>query len=198
MSSGPVTIEISGQQRRMFSVAWPVSLAVGVVLAGVLIMVDGTTARVVIGVFALVALAFAGMSIMGWRQAERARVLLLDDTGLRWEEVQPERCWQVSWGELAGVRLTVLTVPSADGRTSRTYRLVDVFPATAGFRQRHPALERYWESDGVAGGYRLPKDFRVDACRELERVVRRTRPEIFESVEARGEPQDRPTGLYSD
>lgn len=189
-------IEISGEQRRLFSIIGPIALAVGVLMTAIAILVDEFPGSLIVGFIAAVCLLLAGMSVLGWSRAGPPRKLRLDDSGLRWDEGSPEHCWQVSWSELAEVRLTVLTVLAGDGTTSRTYRLVDLYPAGSGFGRRHPELEPFWEADDVRGGYRLPKNFRATAFTEFEQQVRRVRPDICRHQETEG--RSRPANLYQD
>jgi hypothetical protein len=193
-----VVIDIGQTAGRQAGVGAGVAGAVGLIAiyAGLAGEVDGggEVAAVVIGVLfllpALLVVAFA-------KQVFRPRKLVIEPGGIRWDDPQGLP-WAVAWPELAAVSISKhsrMQVPmSANDRLvraatdkalgERAFVRIDLYPADAGFAQRHPQMNPLWGRQGVAGGYRLPLGNKADLVPVIDRALRRFAPGAYRGVVA--------------
>lgn len=115
----------------------------------------GLTAQIVIMVFGALLLSVALLGMLGWKIMTRPVQLVIEQHGMRW--VDPKGGpWAVAWEELESVAVS-RTVSRAPAVVHRAVMVrLDLFPADAGFRDRHPEMEQMWEFHRVRNGYRVP------------------------------------------
>ncbi|TMR29878.1 hypothetical protein ETD85_31060 [Nonomuraea zeae] len=148
----------------------------------------GAGTGVVVAILGLVFLLIGLSPIIAWRRVSRPRRLVLDGFGVRWDDPQG-RPWAVPWGELSGVgisRTRQRRVKPADYLFRKTMVRLDLFPADAGFRSRHPEMEHLWEFHTVENGYRLPLGSNPKYIPVIERAMRQWRPAAYLGIRDEG------------
>jgi hypothetical protein len=145
---------------------------------------------VLIGVLVL-GLIFLGIGVLVGvtaRRVTRARRLVFDANGVRWDDPQG-KAWAVRWEELSNVtisRTKQRRVQLTDYVMRRILVRLDLFPADPAFRQRHPEMEHLWEFHRVRNGYRLPLGHAPDFIPLIQDGMQRFRPQIYGGIHDEG------------
>ncbi|MFV2173478.1 hypothetical protein ACFHW2_41790 [Actinomadura sp. LOL_016] len=160
---GPVTVDVADVQGRQMVVGMAVAGSFGVVsvAAAVTGNVDGGTGvRVAAFLIGLVFSLIGVLPLLMWRAAFRRRRLVLDATGMRWDD--PDGIpWAVRWSDLSEVAFSFPGPDTGAPGIPSTVHLA-FRPADAGFRDEHPELNHLAAATGDASGdeagveYRLP------------------------------------------
>lgn len=162
-SPDTVVVNVGGYRKRLAIGGTVAGLLLGVVptigLVAALLGGDGgsdTPLAVAIPLYGF-GLAFLVLGVFSaWKWSTLGKSLLfIEPAGIRLST--PKEAFAVPWPELAGVGIA-WSVARA-GATQTVNRTVtchlDLLPADAQFRRRHPEMEPFWQRRGLDGGYRL-------------------------------------------
>jgi hypothetical protein len=193
-----LVIDVGKADAKRFVIGSVVSGAVGLVaiIAGLVGAVEGgvgvAIGAVCIGaVFLLIAL----LPVMARRKAFRPRRLVIEQPGIRWDDPQGIP-WAVRWHELAAVSLSrhgALELPeTVSDKVSgaivdrvageRVLVRLHLFPADAGFHQRHPEMAPLWHQDRL----RLPLGHNAALVPQMDAALRYFQPMRYRGVQETG------------
>ncbi|MBE1530261.1 hypothetical protein [Actinomadura algeriensis] len=155
----PVTVDVADAQARQIVVGAAVAGFFGVVAlvaAGTGNVTGGTGARVAAFALGAIFTLIGVLPLLMWRVAFRARSLVLDADGMRWDDPGGAP-WTVRWAELAGVELVNPEPDAGTPKVAPPVRLV-LTPASPDFRAAHPEMEHLAAETPAGPGvvYRLP------------------------------------------
>lgn len=195
---GAVVIDVGQVDGRKAIAGAVVAGVVGIVavVAGLAGAVDGGAgvgiAVTVVGVLFLVPVVLV---IAGRKKVFRARRLVFEAGGLRWDDPSGAP-WAIPWRELAAVSINKHT-PRQIGPESVSDKIVgaatekiagerahvrlDLFPADPSFPGRHPELAHLWQQQG---GYRLPLGSNADFIPTVAQAMARFAPAIYRGINA--------------
>jgi hypothetical protein len=187
----PVVIDVGGDAKVKALIGGSVAGVIGLIaiFSALNGQVDGGVGgRIVGGLFGLVFLGIGLLPIIAWRKVSRPRRLVFDGHGVRWDDPQGKP-WSVPWMELSGLgisRTQQRRVRLADYIMRRTMVRLDLFPADAGFRSRHPEMEHLWEFHTVKNGYRLPLGSNPRYIPVIEQAMRQYCPAVYLGIRDEG------------
>ncbi|MEV5826339.1 hypothetical protein AB0L25_12245 [Spirillospora sp. NPDC052242] len=161
-SAGPpdsVTVDVADVHARQLVVGMAVAGFFGVVAIAAAVTggVDGGTgARVAAFLIGAVFSLIGVLPLLMWRVAFRRRRLVLDASGMRWDDPDGSP-WAVRWAELSRVRLSSPEPDTGAPRVASAVNLL-LYPADPEFRDAHPEMEHLAVAEAGAPGvaYRLP------------------------------------------
>ncbi|MFD0905214.1 hypothetical protein [Actinomadura sediminis] len=133
-----VTVNVADLQARQMVVGMAVAGFFGAVAVAAAVTgnVDGGTGvRVAAFVIGLVFSLIGVLPLLMWRVAFRRRRLVLDASGIRWDDPDG-RPWAVPWAELSGVRLANPEPDAGGTRVGPEVSLL-LYPAGPEFRAAH-------------------------------------------------------------
>ncbi len=115
----------------------------------------GAVFEIAAGLFGGLLTVLALIGALSWKTLTRDRRLIIEQAGLRW--VDPAgTSWALAWPELAAVSISRTVNRRPKLTPAETMVRLDLFPADAGVRQRHPEMEHLWEFHRMRNGYRVP------------------------------------------
>lgn len=188
-AAGPVEIDLGSRARRTIAVGAVVSGGIGLVAVYSALtggVEGGTGTAVAAGIIGGIFLLIGLLPVVTWRTAARPRKLVLSHDGIRMDDPRGAP-WTVAWDELAAVaisRTEKRRVKPTD--LAKVMVRLDLFPADAGFRARHPEMEPLWELHRVRDGYRLPFGSAPQYVPVIDQALRRFRPDIYLGVRDEG------------
>lgn len=122
----------------------------------------------------LVFLGIAVATAVNRKKISRPRRLVLEAPGVRWDDPQGIP-WAVHWDELSSVAIT-------RSSTQRPVVQLDLFPADAQFRHRHPEMEHLWQFRRLRNGYRLSLGTTKDLTSLIDTWMQHFRSRIYTGV----------------
>jgi len=197
----PAVIDIGSAESRRAGIAAAllILLAVGALALGLVEAANGRMNGATIGVliFGGVLLIVGLIPIFRATRYFRPRRLIIEQAGIRWDDPKG-KSWAVPWPELAAVSISlhekaeapdftvsgVLAGAAVDKTLGKVVRVrLDLYPADAWVRSRHPEMAHLWEAYGLSGGYRQPLGSHANVVDQIGGALSRFQPGLYRGVQ---------------